>query len=75
MASAGSRYIPCAIREGLLERLCDAVLEHANVSRGLNQFVGQHPGFKLAKGNARDYARIARDCRSDYDEHRRNRGC
>jgi hypothetical protein len=49
MAAAGSRYIPCAIKEALLERLCESVLEHAYMSRGLNQFVGLHSGFKVAE--------------------------
>jgi hypothetical protein len=75
MALGGLRRTTCALREHLLQRLCLAAQEHADVARGLDQFVGQHPGFREAEANVCQRWRIVLDLRDNYDEHRREHGC
>jgi len=75
MVSADSRHIHCEFREHLLDRLCLAIQEHADVARELDQFVGRHPGFMEAEADVRKHWGIVCDLRANYDDHRLEHGC
>jgi hypothetical protein len=74
MSGRATAYVWCTVREGLLERLCTAVIRHAGAARHLTTLAGT-PGFVEAEADARGNAALVRDIRSKYDEHRRGHGC
>ena len=65
----------CSVRDALLDRLCVATCRYSDAASQLVKCVRQDPEFAKAQANVHEHARLARDLRADYNEHKREHGC